>query len=226
MFCFTLVTLLLVEYATGLIPVRANDCNYEFDMEKNKIQVACPRNVTLTVQDKDGAILLTGNTLSNLWFEGDTLLRARIDPSITSGFNPKSLGKLKDATTLLKRIKKKLAVRLKTLNNITHNLNEGAEQLNQDIENLRQPNPSSHLAREATIAALQNQYNFLKVAMLNQNSEMAQLISTMTTLITATQKTVRSSLAMNSKFQQEIFLVNAALTRANISRIEKETGKL
>ncbi|KAJ8312656.1 hypothetical protein KUTeg_010029 [Tegillarca granosa] len=217
MFCFSFVILLFTRYATGSVPVNADVCKFELDIVKNKIQVACPRNVTLTVQDKDGAILLTGNTLSNLWFEGDTLLRARISPSISSGFNPKSLGKLKDATTLLKRIKKKLSFQLKTLNNITQNLNEGAEQLNQDIENLRQPIPSSHLAREATIAALQNQYNFLKVAMLNQNEEMSQLISTMTTLITATQKTVRSSLAMNSKFQQEIFLVNAALTRANIS---------
>lgn len=83
----------------------------------------------------------------------------------------------------------------------------------------------SEMAKQATAAALSNQYNLLNTAMLAQNTAMKELITTMKSLVTATHKSVRSSMAINDQLQEEVLMINTALIQANITKVDKKKGE-
>lgn len=205
----------------AIIPVKNDDCTYEFDMENNLIFVSCSKNATLTIKEKEGAISLIQDPDSNLWFELD----GNNKDHQSDRFQSKSTKKLKDAARLLKKMKSKMDTRLETLNNITISLSTGDASLRTDLTNIQQIAPSSVMMREAMVAALQNQYTYLQHAMLAQNAEMKEMINMMTSLASAAQKSVRSQLAMNDKIQEDMLLILASLAKANVTKIERKSGK-
>lgn len=201
------------------------DCTYELNVKNNLINVSCGRNVTVRIHDKNGVISMTGRKSDSLWFQngargGGGLFRPN-KTSASFGVNNRASSKLKDSTTILKRMKKKLGFRQKVLNNITTDLRNGDVEVQNDLSRLRDLQAGNALALENVAATLTNQYRFLSMAMLAQNAEMKALISTMNSMIVATQKSVRGSLAVNDQLQEEIVLLNTALQRANISKPEK-----
>lgn len=204
----------------AIIPVKNDDCTYEFDMENNLIFVSCSKNATLTIKEREGAISLIQDPDSNLWFESDGNKDHQSDR-----FQSKSTKKLKDAARLLKKMKSKMDTRLETLDNITISLSTGDTSLRTDLTNIQQIAPSSVMMREAMVAALQNQYTYLQHAMLAQNAEMKEMINMMTSLASAAQKSVRSQLAMNDKIQEDMLLILASLAKANVTKIERKSGK-
>jgi hypothetical protein len=204
-----------------IIPVKNDDCTYEFDMDNNLIFVSCSKNVTLTIKEKEGAISFIQDPDSNLWFESD----GNNKDHQSDRFQSKSTKKLKDAARLLKKMKSKMDTRLETLDNITISLSTGDTSLRTDLTNIQQIAPSSVMMREAMVAALQNQYTYLQHAMLAQNAEMKEMINMMTSLASAAQKSVRSQLAMNDKIQEDMLLILASLAKANVTKIERKSGK-
>lgn len=207
------------------------DCTYELYVKKNLINVSCGRNVTVRIHDKNGVISMTGRKSQSLWFQngarsisGSGLFRPN-KTYASFGVNNRASSKLKDSTTILKRMKKKLAFRQKVLNNITTDLKNGDVEVQSDLSRLRELQAGNALALENVAATLTNQYRFLSMAMLAQNAEMKMLINTMNSLIVATQKSVRGTLAVNDQLQEEIVLLNTALMRANISKPEKSKGE-
>ncbi|VDH97884.1 Hypothetical predicted protein [Mytilus galloprovincialis] len=203
----------------AVVPVKNDDCTYEFDMEHNLIYVSCSKNVSLTIKEKDGAISLIQDPDDHLWFEtadnGKNQLPDR--------FSSKSTKKLKDAARLLKRMKSTIETRMGTLENITATLASGDSDLRNDLTNIKQYPPTSTLMRESMVAALQNQYTYLQHAMLALNAEMKEMVEMMSSVATAAQKSVRSQLAMNDKVQEDVLLILASLAKANVTKIERKT---
>ena len=213
------------------IPVKHDDCTYELDMEEKVFRINCNKNVTLKVTGNEKTMFLTQGDSQRkpLWFErlsGSGFYPSKKNKTTRDiiGPNTKTVRKLKDATKLLKRAKKRLAYRIKKIDNITDTLAEGNVDLEEDLERLHKYNPGTILANRAMIAALRNQYRYLQMAMLTQNNEMKEIISAITSLVSATQKSVRSTLAMYTDYQKEMVMINMALMQSNISKAEKRKG--
>lgn len=219
MFWITVAVILVS--ANAAIPVKNDDCKYEFDMENNLILVSCSKNVSLTIKEKEGSISLIQDPDDKLWFESR-------GPSkdISDRFSSKSTKKLKDAARLLKRMKSNMGTRMENLENITSSLASGDNCLRNDLDNIKQYPPTSPLMREAMVAALQNQYTYLHYAMLALNAEMKEMVEMITSIATSSQKAVRSQLAMNDQVQEDFLLILASLAKANVTKIERKTGNV
>jgi len=233
---FALILLFIIgitSYPLGSFTVKNKDCSYTFDTEQNVITVSCGRNVTVSIRNENGSFEISGNRKHYLWFEkgSNGQLSGRFRTPIKTHTGNKSENshratqKLKNANSILKKIKKRLGIRTRKLKNITYTLQDGDEALKRDLANFAKLNLGSLMGKQATVAALTHQYQFLSSAMLSQNSEMKTFISDMSNLISATQKSVRSFMTLHDQLQEEILLMNMALIKSNISRVEKPTGR-
>lgn len=206
------------------IPVTNDNCTYLFDMERNSIKVTCSKNVTVTIRGKGNTKLLTGNDEAmKYWFEANH--NAHNNKTTRSGdFNTKAINKLKGANRILRKTKKSLGKRLVALNVTSSDLEDGDVKLKNDVEILQRYPPGSIFAHQSIVAAISNQYKYLQMAMLTQNNEMKQLVMSMTSLVSATQKSVRSVMAMGEELQEQLVLLNTALVRCNMSIVNKQKG--
>ncbi|KAK3084173.1 hypothetical protein FSP39_009410 [Pinctada imbricata] len=224
---YILLLLLLQCSCVLCVPVKHDECTYEFDVETKVFRIACAKNVTLTVKGNGKTMIMSGDQEEKpLWFQrlsGVSMTKNNGNKTIRESLGPnvKTVRKLKDATKLLRRAKKRLTFRTGKIDNITETLESGDRDLQNDLEALHKFNPGTVHAHRAMIAALQNQYRYLQMAMLTQNNEMKELISAIKTLVSATQKSVRSSLALNNDYQQEMVMLYTTLLKSNISRAEK-----
>ncbi|XP_062569186.1 uncharacterized protein LOC134231264, partial [Saccostrea cucullata] len=219
---FIFVVVVFVPCVFCAVPVTNDNCTYLFDMERNSIKVTCSKNVTVTIRGKGNTKLLTGNDEAmKYWFEAN--LNAHNNKTTRSGdFNTKAMHKLKSANRILRKSKKILGKRLVALNVTSGDLEDGDIKLKNDVEILQRYPPGSIFAHQSIVAAIKNQYKYLQMAMLTQNNEMKQLVKSMTSLVSATQKSIRSVMAMGDELQEQLVLLNTALVRCNMTIVNKQ----
>ncbi|XP_060561837.1 myocilin-like isoform X2 [Ruditapes philippinarum] len=171
----------------------AKECVYQYDMKNNNVQITCGKGAVLHIVDQNGNTLLTGETSIS---SADTSPVFQLDRSSISSLNDeahKATKKLSDASKLLRKVREDLTLQINNLINLTTLLQRGDDELKNDLNTLRRHDLTSPLAREAIIAALQNQYNFLRMGLLSQNTQMNELIRTTMRLTTSIMKTARGA---------------------------------
>ncbi|KAH3877046.1 hypothetical protein DPMN_000901 [Dreissena polymorpha] len=188
-----LLFLVLVLTAQGQtnVNVPAEKCVFQYDMS-NRVKITCGHGAVLHIVDQHGTTLLTGET-SNV---EDTPVVFQLNRSSIASLNDeakRASKKLIEANKLLKKVREDLSVQITNLINLTSLLQKGDEELKNDFNTIRRHELTSPLVREAIIAALQNQYNFLRMGLLSQNTYLNELIRTTSRLTTAIMKTTRGA---------------------------------
>lgn len=208
MFVVQFVGLWLISFcAIGADPIDSDKCVYEFDTLKNVIHVICGKNMQLSVKQKNGEVYVAGLPVAVT--EEPELVSTSLNDSKKHGElydNP--MEKITNASHILRRLKKKLNTHSDRLSNITDLLQRGDRALRKDLLKVRQLDPNSATARETMIAAIQNQYNFLRMGLLSQNAEFRQLVFDILTLVSATEKMVRGTLGMEYHLDIKIEQLN------------------
>ncbi|XP_053375608.1 olfactomedin-like protein 2B isoform X3 [Mercenaria mercenaria] len=171
----------------------AKECVYQYDMKHNRVKITCEKGAVLHIVDQNGNTLLTGETSSST---DDSPVVVQLNRSSISSLNDeahKATKKLSDASKLLRKVREDLTLQINNLINLTSLLQRGDDELKKDLFTLRNHELTSPLVREAIIAALQNQYNFLRMGLLSQNTQMNELIRTTMRLTTSIMKTARGA---------------------------------
>lgn len=191
-------------------------CTYQLDMEANKVKISCGAGVVLNIVDQFGTTLLSGET--NTKEETPVIFQVN-SSSIASVKHEfiKATKKLTDASRLLKKAREELTVQVNNLINLTSLLQKGDEELKRDLETLRRHELTSPLVREAIIAALQNQYNFLRMGLLAQNTHLNDLLRTSMRVTTTVIKTARGARALGEILDLRADMMNTTLS--NITRL-------
>lgn len=131
---YILWSLLWMLFAVFGFEVKNDDCSYEVDTNQNIIKVSCDRNVTVKIIDKHGVISMSQKQVQSLWFENMSYGPYRYNRSrshaVKNAYN-RAGTKLKAATGILKRTKKRLRHRNRALANITQMLMDGNVKLQQ-----------------------------------------------------------------------------------------------
>ena len=190
-------------------------CVYQLDMENNKVKISCGPGVVLNIVDQHGNTLLSGETHT----KDETPVIFQVNrSSIASVKNEyvKATRKLTDASKLLRKAREELTIQVNNLINLTSLLQRGDEELKRDLDTLRRHELTSPLVREAIIAALQNQYNFLRMGLLAQNTHLNELIRTSMRVTTTVIKTARGARAVG-----EILNLRADVMNTTLSNITK-----
>lgn len=170
----------------------ANECVYQYDMKDNRVKITCGEGAVLHIVDQHGNTLLAGETTSI----NQTPIIFQLNRSSITSLNDeahKASKKLSDASKLLRKVREDLNAQINNLINLTNLLQRGDDELKKDLGTLRRHELTSPLVREAIIAALQNQYNFLRMGLLSQNTQMNELIRTTIRLTTSIMKTARGA---------------------------------
>ena len=191
-------------------------CAYQFDMEDKKVKVSCSPKAVLNIVDQFGNTLLSGETGT----QDETPLIFQVNrSSIASVKNEflKATKKLTDASRLLKKAREELTAQVNKLINLTSLLQLGDDQLKRDLDILRSHELTSPLVREAIIAALQNQYNFLRMGLLAQNTHLNELIRTSMRVTTTVIKTARGARAVGEMLNLRADVMNSTLS--NITKL-------
>ena len=191
-------------------------CVYQLDMEVNKVKISCGPGVVLNIVDQHGNTLLSGETNT----KEETPVVFQVNRSNIASVKHeyvKATKKLTDASRLLRKAREELTVQVNNLINLTSLLQRGDEELKHDLDTLRRHELTSPLVREAIIAALQNQYNFLRMGLLAQNTHLNELIRTSMRVTTTVIKTARGARALGEILNLRADVMNTTLT--NITQL-------
>lgn len=170
----------------------ANECVFQIESKDNLVKITCEEGAVLHIVDQHGNTLLAGETTSI----NQTPVVFQLNRTSIATLNDeahKATKKLSDASRLLRKVREDLSVQINSLINLTNLLQRGDEELKRDLETLRRHELTSPLVREAIIAALQNQYNFLRMGLLSQNTQINEIIRTTMRLTTSIIKTARGA---------------------------------
>ncbi|KAL4223234.1 hypothetical protein ACF0H5_016706 [Mactra antiquata] len=191
----TFVILLLALFVRLCVNEESSDsgkCVYQSDTDNSEIKISCGQGSVITIMDEEGNVLLSGET--GLVVDHPIVLN--VTRSSISSLNDeahKATKKLSEASKLLRKVREDLSAQIHTVINLTTLLQQGDDEIKKDLLTLRHQELASPLLREAIIAALQNQYNFLRMGLLSQNTQMNELIRTTMRLTTSIMKTSRGA---------------------------------
>ena len=208
--------LLMILFATMCKSQSQDKCQYDFNMELNKVKINCRAGVVLNIVDQQGNTLLAGETNT----KEETLVVVQVNRSNIASVRHeyiKATKKLTDASRLLRKAREELTVQVNNLINLTGLLQRGDEELKRDLDTLRRHELTSPLVREAIIAALQNQYNFLRMGLLAQNTHLNELIRTSMRVTTTVIKTARGARNVGEMLNLRADIMNSTLT--NITQL-------
>uniref|UniRef100_A0A2C9LT40 Uncharacterized protein n=1 Tax=Biomphalaria glabrata TaxID=6526 RepID=A0A2C9LT40_BIOGL len=108
-----------------------------------------------------------------------------------------------NASNKLESAKRSFSVYAESIRNISGQLAEGDFNLRQDMDNLRRTSNSATDLKEGIIAAMSNQYNYMRSALLSRNFELERLVTSLLLLVDATSDGLSSALkAHNSSLKQ------------------------
>ncbi|CAG5115801.1 unnamed protein product, partial [Candidula unifasciata] len=99
-----------------------------------------------------------------------------------------------NATLKLDKAKQTLLTYSHSIRNISMKLSEGDLLLRADMEKLRRTSNSATDLKGGIIAAMTNQYNFMRSALLARNYELEKLVSSLTVLVEVTSDGLHSAL--------------------------------
>lgn len=188
----------------------AEKCVYQIDMTNDRMKITCGQGAVLQIVDQHGNTLLSSETTS----PEDSPIVLQINRSSISSLNneaAKATKKLADASKLLRKVREDLTQQINNLINLTSLLQRGDEELKRDLNTLRRHELSSPLAREALAAALQNQYNFLRMGLLSQNTQLNEIIRATMRLTTSIVKTARGARGVGDILNIRAHLINETL---------------
>ena len=191
-------------------------CTFKLDLENKNVKIMCEPGAVLNIVDEHGNTLLSGETST----KDETPVIVQVNrSSITSVKNEyvKATKKLTDASKLLRKAREELTAQVNNLINLTSLLQRGDNELKQDLDTLRTHELTSPLVREAIIAALQNQYNFLRMGLLAQNTHLNELIRTSMRVTTTVIKTARGARAVGEMLNLRADIMN--ITLHNITKL-------
>ncbi|WAR02615.1 NOE3-like protein [Mya arenaria] len=208
----SLVTFLLLLLLSSNAQVNVNapeKCVFQYDMS-NRVKITCGHGAVLHIVDQHGNTLLTGETTS----PADTPVIFQLNRSSISSLNDeaaRATKKLNEASKLLRKVREDLSLQITNLINLTSLLQRGDEELKNDFNTIRRHEINSQLVREAIIAALQNQYNFLRMGLLSQNTHLNELIRTTSRLTTAIMNTARGARGIGDVLDLRADVMNQTL---------------
>ncbi|KAL3857329.1 hypothetical protein ACJMK2_012007 [Sinanodonta woodiana] len=191
-------------------------CSYEFLTKSDTVRISCSEGAVLNIRDQFGNLLLSSETER----KSDRPIILQLNTSSVTTIRDegeKAMEKLKDAAVLLRKSRERMSSQINKLNNLTTLLQKGDSELKRDLDTLREKDLSSPLVRESIIAAIQNQYNFVRMGLLTQNAQLTELISATVTLTTSILKTARASLSQAGLTDVRFDLLNQTLQ--NISNM-------
>ncbi|BFZ19064.1 hypothetical protein BsWGS_22103 [Bradybaena similaris] len=116
-----------------------------------------------------------------------------------------------NATLKLDKAKQTLLSYTDSIRNISMKLSEGDLLLRADMQRLRQTSNSATDLKSGIIAAMTNQYNFMRSALLARNYELEKLVASLTVLVEVTSDGLDSALKAHRVTMDEVSKVNLTL---------------
>ncbi|CAL1537066.1 unnamed protein product [Lymnaea stagnalis] len=117
-----------------------------------------------------------------------------------------------NATQKLEHAKRSFSIYADSIRNISGQLTEGDANLKQDMERLRSTSNSATDLKEGIIAAMSNQYNYMRSALLTRNFELERLVTSLLVLVDATSDGLRSALKAQNSSMEQIEDISATLS--------------
>ncbi|XP_041377549.1 noelin-2-like [Gigantopelta aegis] len=225
------VALLLVGFETVLTkPIKNDQCEYNVDLVGNTIKVVCHgKNARISIY-ANNADMKTGadyfedvddnrnrNTSTKKTAAVDTpasleLQRDHAQPERPDSYYVKPVGQtIRNSTRKMEKLKKKLSKHAMAMGNITELLTFGDEGLRSDLEIIRRMHPNTLMVKEAMLAAIKNQYSFMRTAILTQNAELSKMMESLQSLIDVIMIDMRSYARSEVDLVQQIRNVNQTM---------------
>lgn len=208
-------------------------CEYEIDLTKNMVKAVCQgQTMGVSVYADTANVMTTAS--------GGEEPRATQRQTSTRSFGepptqydnrdfwkPPATG-ANNVTSLLRDMRQSLGARSAAIANISSMLNRGDADLKQDLDNLRRLVNNQATFREGVIATLQNQYNFMRTAILAQNAELTKVLGLLETLATMTSDSVQAATRQTAQLSGQLAYVNRtmlAMRKMVATQMDKKNGK-
>ncbi|KAK6189879.1 hypothetical protein SNE40_001854 [Patella caerulea] len=207
-----LLSLLAVGFVS-VQPIKNEQCEYDMDLVKNTMKVVCKGDSArvniiahnAVVSQPSSRFESTGEMppgSNQDWMPyGDMNTLNSIPLSNT----------VKNSTKHIELLKQRLSMHSSAMFNITTLLTEGDEGLTSDLKKLRRLAPNKEALKEGMLAAIRNQYNFMRTAILTQNAELSKLISSLNSLLDITAKAMRGAAKSDDDIVEQIGYVNKTM---------------
>uniref|UniRef100_A0A0B7AKT6 Olfactomedin-like domain-containing protein n=1 Tax=Arion vulgaris TaxID=1028688 RepID=A0A0B7AKT6_9EUPU len=130
-----------------------------------------------------------------------------------------------NASMKLDKAKQSLSTYTDSIKNITVKLTEGDLLLRSDMEKLKRTSNSATDLKGGIIAAMTNQYNFMRSALLARNYELEKLVMSLNVLVDVTADGLQSALMAHRMAMEEVAQVNMTLLAVK-RMVSKELMKL
>ncbi|XP_059149640.1 noelin-3-like [Physella acuta] len=227
--------LLALTLFTPALTSDQNNCTYELVMLKNIIKVKCVGSPSVINVYADKA-LLQGDESSKT---GDdykrhvTALGKLTAPEggrhTHSRQREEIFGRqmfdaaLANVTQQLQFARRSFSLYADSIRNISGHLSEGDLKLKQDTDQLKSITNSASDLKQGIVAAMTNQYNFMRSALLARNYELERLVSTLITMVDATSIGIQSAIrAYNSTLEQ---IADVSSTVLSVRKMVKDLKK-
>jgi len=133
------------------------------------------------------------------------------DPLPKPAFDQKYAEYVWNATRKLDKAKRQLSTYSDSIQNTTNSLAIGDLQLRDDMKALKNTRNSATELKDGIIAAMRNQYNFIRSTLLVRNNELKRLVESLTTLVGVTSDGLHTALDAHKRVMDEMVQVNHTL---------------
>ncbi|KAK7499101.1 hypothetical protein BaRGS_00009648, partial [Batillaria attramentaria] len=187
-----------------------DECEYEIDLTRNTVKAVCHgQSMGVNVYADTASVVtskveqIQGNFSPGQGTYDDSGLQPESDSRMP--------GALLNITSLLKGIRQNFGSQTAAMTNISSMLRRGDGDLKHDLERLRRLVSSPSSFGDGIIATLQNQYNFMRTAILAQNAELTKVLNLLDLLAEVTTESVQTSTRLYRQLEKQLAFVNGTM---------------
>ena len=227
---FTVVLFVAIFETTFAKPIKNDQCEYNVDLVGNTIRVVClGKNAKISIYANNAVVKTDTDYMEDVNDYGsrNTTMKNMAAVPTPSSLEPqrdhapleksdvfymKPVGQtIRNSTRKMEKLKKKLSKHAMEMGNITQLLTFGDEGLRSDLEIIRRMRPNTLMVKEAMLAAIKNQYSFMRTAILTQNAELSKMMESLQVLIDVIMTDMRSYAKSEVNMIEQIKNVNQTM---------------
>lgn len=211
---WVIVSLCAVDF-TQAKPIKNDKCEYDLDLVENNIRVVCQgKGAKVNIYATNAELKEAGMLPSK---KDRRPIRPQRDSEHTRAHmyyfrdaSPMS-DTIRNSTKKMERIKRKLSRVSSSMTNISHHLASGDEKLQSDLDAMRRMQYQSVTLKDTMLAAIQNQYTFMRTAILSHSAEMSKMMDSLQLMIDVTSKSLQSAARSEVDLYLQLGFVNQTM---------------
>ncbi|XP_071093688.1 noelin-3-like [Haliotis cracherodii] len=211
---WVIVSLCAVDFSQAK-PIKNDKCEYDLDLVENNIRVVCQgKGAKVNIYATNAELKEAGMLPSK---KDRRPMRPQRDSEHTRAHmyyfrdaSPMS-DTIRNSTKKMERIKRKLSRVSSSMTNISHHLASGDEKLQSDLDAMRRMQYQSVTLKDTMLAAIQNQYTFMRTAILSHSAEMSKMMDSLQLMIDVTSKSLQSAARSEVDLYLQLGFVNQTM---------------